>query len=486
MQEKEIRWKTSFLPFSIYLCFFIFLASCDSCNNSKDMRIPEFQDDTSDITPGDISDRLVARIYFDATLSMQGFVVLGSTLYTQICPYLESAIVSGWENEKVDFFRFGEQVEPIDRDTYLQAGYVDFYEDENIYRETFIEKIIDYEDQLVSKQMKARNRPEALTETEVSSTPKESTEAVTPTEEVNESRKEGRLVVIVTDLFQDRGDINLLVTQLKEKYIKKGLEVGLFGLRSQFDGTVYDTGIGQAPLPYRSDPNNPETFRPFYLLVLGKHADIAHYFDRLTANSTDAQKIIFSRYLVSRLVSFEDAVTKSDEDAAIKTENLNSKTFVRSEEPYLKQFEIVKDSNPAKISATLKYDPLRHAMFFGSNAFEVSTTAKPMGETEENPDAAACLKVTSKLNEDGNKLSVDFSLDSRSLQGKAVYLYEVTLSPDLDAYQTPNWCSEWNMGNARNGAKTLNLVNFVRDLSQVTARMHRPKIAKFHFYIEKR
>ena len=142
----------------------------------------------------------------------------------------------------MDFFRFGEQVESINRNTYLQAGSVDFYEDENIYRETFIQKIIDYEDQLVSEQMKAPNRPEALTETEVSSTPKESTEAVTPTEEVNESRKEGRLVVIVTDLFQDRGDINLLVTQLKEKYIKKGLEVGLFGLRSQFDGTVYDTG----------------------------------------------------------------------------------------------------------------------------------------------------------------------------------------------------------------------------------------------------
>ena len=42
------------------------------------------------------------------------------------------------------------------------------------------------------------------------------------------------------------------------------------------------------------------------------------------------------------------------------------------------------------------------------------------------------------------------------------------------------------MGTARDGSKTLNLVNFVRDLSQVTARMHRPIIAKFHCYIEKR
>ena len=75
-----------------------------SCNTDKDSGIPEFQDDTSDVTPGDISDRLIARIYFHTTLSMQGFVVSGSTHYTRICPALESVIVSGWTDGKADFF----------------------------------------------------------------------------------------------------------------------------------------------------------------------------------------------------------------------------------------------------------------------------------------------------------------------------------------------------------------------------------------------
>ena len=82
----------------------------------------------------------------------------------------------------------------------------------------------------------------------------------------------------MTDLFQDRRDVNLLVSQLKDKYIKNGLEVGLLGLRSEFNGKVYN--LGTTPILYRSTPDNPETFRPFYLLVLGRHADIAHYFDR--------------------------------------------------------------------------------------------------------------------------------------------------------------------------------------------------------------
>ena len=450
------------MPFSIYLCFFIFLISCD---NSKDMGIPEFQNDTFDITPGDISDRLIARICFDATLSMQGFVVPRSTRYTQMCPYLESVIVSGWRDGKVDFFRFGEQVESIDRGTYLKAGSVDFYDDKNINRETFIQKIIDYEDQLDGGQMEASKISEASTE------------------EVNESRKENRLVVIVTDLFQDNSDINLLVNQLKGK-IKNGFEVGLFGLRSQFDGTVYDTGIGEAPMPYQSDPKDPETFRPFYLLVLGRYADIAHYFDRLKANNPDAKTIIFSRYLVSPLLSFDGAKIKTE----IKTENLNRKT--ESQDPRLEQYEIVDNSKDATISAKLEYVLLPHVMPFDSDTLEVSIIAKhaPMGETKISPEAKGCLKVKSKLskNEDGNELSVDFSLDSRSLPGKAVYLYEVTLHPGIDTYRAPDWCSAWDMGGERNGSKTLNLVNFVRDLSLVTAQEHHPKIAKFYCYIGKR
>ena len=433
------------------------------------MGIPDPPEPLPDLPP--VSDRLVARIYFDATLSMQGFVVPGSTRYTQICPYLESAIVSGWRDGKIDFFRFGEQVESIGRDTYLKVGHTDFYENENIYRETLIQKVIDREGQLASNGI------------EESTIPEKSTEITTTPEEVNNSKEESRLVVIVTDLFQDKSDITLLVNRLKEKYIQNGLEVGLFGLRSQFDGTVYDTGIGEEPLPHRSDLTNPETFRPFYLLVLGRYADIAHYFNRLIANEfPEAQTIIFSRYLVSSLPSFEGA--------SIKLNNLNEKTYVPSEDPHLKQHEIVRSSDPAEISAKMKYVPLPHAMFFDANTFKPSTNAQhaPMGKTERSREAEECLKVTSTLskNEDGDELSVGFILDSRSLLGKAVYLYEVTLRPGIDTYRAPDWCSAWDMGVERDGSKTLNLVNFVRDLSQVTAREHRPKIAQFHNYIGKR
>ncbi len=466
---------------SIYLCLFIFFTGCDTDKQG----IPDPPEPLPPLPS--ISDRLVARIYFDATLSMQGFVAPGSTHYTRICPDLESVIVSGWKDETVNFFRFGEKVESIDRSTYLQAGYESFYEQEHIFRETYIEEVIQHEEQLVNAQMEANSTPEDTTGTDVNDTPEATIEGVTPTETVNERKQEGQLVVIVTDLFQDDSDITLLIDHLKEKYIKKGSEVGLFGLRSQFDGTVYDIGIGAgSSMPYRSNPGDPETFRPFYLLVLGKYADIAHYFDRLIANGfSDAETIIFSQYLVSPLLSFENA--------KIDPYNLNKKVVNRdhSRNPILEQYEIVKGSDPAKISAKMEYVPLPHAIPFDSNTFENPIIAehkaehKPdrNGENERSPDAMDCLEVTPTFSE--NELTVEFALTA-SLPRKAVYLYEVILLPAIDTYKVPDWCSDWNMGAERNGAKTLNLVNFVRGLTETTVRDHLPKIAQFYFYIKKR
>lgn len=466
MQEKKIRREASFLLFSIYLCVFTFLISCDNAR----MVPPKFEPPRG-ITPGSISDKLVAHIYFDASLSMQGFVKPGSTDYTRMCPYLESVIVSGWTDGRADFFQFGERVEPIDRDAYLNVISVNFYGKKNINRETFIQKIIDHEGQSVSNGMEVSNIPEKLTE------------VVPSMEEVNQSQKESRLVVIVTDLFQANSDINLLVNQLKERFIKNDLEVGLFGIRSEFNGRVYDLGIDPRSIEYDSGPDS-KNFRPFYLLVLGRHADIAHYFDRLKASGfPEAHTIIFSKHLVSPLLSIDGDSIKPE------LNNLNRDTF-RSVPPHVKQFRIRDNAKSASISAKLVYVPLQHAMFFDSDTFEVSIIAKhaPIGETERSLEAQKCLNVTSTLskNEEGHELTVDFKLDSQSLPRKTIYLYEVTLRPAIDTYRAPEWCSDWDMGTGIHGSKTLNLVNFVRDLSQVTARMHHPKIAEFRCYIEKR
>ena len=461
MQQENIWWKKDLLLFSIYLCFFLFLTSCE------DLIIPDPPPNPSGQTPDTISENLVVRIYFDASVSMQGFVVPNSTQYKNILRPLESVITSSWKNGKTEFFSFGENVQKIDRDRYLSVGSVDFY----VEWRTYIQKIFEYEQQLVKDKIGINN------------TSHDSLDVDTSSNDTNDSTEENHIVVIVTDLFQDRRDVNLLVSQLKEKYIKQGVEVGLLGLRSEFDGKVYN--LGTAPLPYRNKSGNPETFRPFYLLVIGKHADIAHYFDRLMANGfTDAQTIIFSRYLVNPILSFEDVTPEFD--------NLIRDTIAEERDPRVKEYRITNRDESSTISTKLKLILLPHVISFVPEEFDISIDAEHRPDTdginEVSLDAQRCLQVTSTHfeNDDSTELSVDFNLDSGSLLDRRIYLYSVTLRPDIDSFKEPDWCSEWDMGDERNGAKTLNLLNFVRDLTQVTVVEHEPIIAKFHFYIEKR
>lgn len=459
-----------FLRFSICLCLLIFFLSCKQPNIPPEL--PDFGE--SQMIPGALSNTLVARIYVDATLSMQGFVNPGSTRYTQILRPLESAITTGeWQNRRVEFFRFGTQVEAIIRNNYLQATAPEFYENTNINLETRIQEVIDFETQEVINGERANNSIEnrgAYVESE---------------EKINDSNEVSRLVIIVTDLFQQNSDINLLVNQLREKYIEKGFEIGLLGLRSHFDGTVYDTGMRGTPIPYQSDLRDTETFRPFYLLVLGRHADIAHYFDRLTGRGfLEAETVIFSRYLVESLASFEGALIDPLSHLG------RVETLGNSQNSRLKQFRILRDPDTAGFSAILRCTSLPYAMSFdNSKKLKASVIAKTRsgGQDEESLVAQKCLKVTSSVSKNGlrNELTVDFSLTPRSLK-RGIYLYEVILSPNIDGYRAPDWCQVWDMGLERDGSKTLNLVNFVRDLSQVTAQIHRPKIARFYCYIEKK
>ena len=159
--------------------------------------------------------------------------------------------------------------------------------------------------------------------------------------------------------------------------------------------------------------------------------------------------------------------------------------LVRPPDARLKQFRIRKNPDTAKFSVTLKYIPLPHALSFDPNQLEDSVIAKHAlaGKTEESPTAQECLEVTSTLL--NNKLTLNVTLTPRTLPAR-IYLYEVTLRPKIDGYQMPVWCSDWDMGSGRDGSKTLNLGNFVRDLSQVTAQVYQPKIAKFYCYIEKK
>jgi hypothetical protein len=391
-----------------------------------------------------VSQKLKARIYIDATVSMEGFVVPGtSTNYAQILQPLETAVVSGWRDAQVEFYKFGAQVSSLPGRTYLKATQRDFYQDSDIKKKTLIEEVIDSDDT-------------------------------------------GGLTVVVSDLFETDADVTLLMTKLKEKYLQKNLAVGVLGIKSQYDGTVYDAGINAYAFSYRSD-ENPDSFRPFYVLILGKHADVAHYFEQLKSSVLssfvpEAEFVIFSRHLVNPLSSFEEASMDSI-DKIVEVGNLIKPD---NQDNRLKQFLIRGNPKTAAFIATLKYTSLPYTMSFNPTELEPEVIAhlcqsNTLVESLEAKRSFVIEQIT--LSDAG--ITFQAKLTPTLLSSNGIYCYEVILRPKASAYQMPDWFSAWNMDTTQEGFKTLNLNRLLSGLWRATVQIHQPKIAKFYCYIKK-
>src|SRR6267142_1707450 len=233
-------------------------------------------------TPAPASEGLKVDLFFDATLSMKGFVTAQTTTsYQLLVPMLERGVIEGWRGGEVTFYKFGDDIAPLPGRSYLDAVKEAFYEDSRLNRRTLIERVID----------------------------RASTD---------------HLTVIITDLFQTNADINQLSEKLKQKFITNNLSIGVYAIRSQFAGAIYDIGPNAYSFPYTTKGNEG---RPFYLLTFGKYSDVAHYFGVLDASGLNAvaekHKLIFSRYLTSQPLAFARTRLKTaDKISEISPSNL--------------------------------------------------------------------------------------------------------------------------------------------------------------------
>ncbi|MBI1923903.1 hypothetical protein HYR99_06595 [Candidatus Poribacteria bacterium] len=383
---------------------------------------------------------------------MEGFVTPGlSTHYARILQPLESAVETGWAGGQAVFYQFGTRVEPLPERGYLRAQQPIFYQNPQINKETHIEQVIDRADT-------------------------------------------GHLTVIVTDLFQHEADVVLLMAKLKEKYIRNNLAVGVLGLRSQFDGIVYDVDIRADKFKYQSG-EKPENFRPFYVLMLGKHADVAHYFEQFQSSGlssglsflTETKFVIFSRHLANPLSSFKEASVDSI-DKMVQVGDLVTATTPNKR---MKQFRVRGNPATASFAATLKYTPLPYTMEFTELESEVvarqyeqkDKLAKSMDELEESEEAKQILVIEQIASNGGVKFHA--KLTPPSLSSDRIYIYDVTLRPKESAYRMPAWFSAWDMGTAQDGSRTLNLNRFLSDLWRATVQIHHPKVARFYCYVKK-
>ncbi|HZE72495.1 MAG TPA: hypothetical protein VE135_23545 [Pyrinomonadaceae bacterium] len=408
-----------------------------------------------------ISDSLKVDLFFDATLSMKGFTLTQtSSSYQQSVPLLERAVIEGWRGGEASFYKFGDEIAPLPGRAFLEATKPQFYSDSKYNKRTFIERVIDRADL-------------------------------------------DHLTVIVTDLFQDNADVNQLSTKLKNKFIANGLSVGVLGIRSQYDGTVYDVGTDNYSFSYKSS-EKPDSGRPFFLLAFGSHANVAQYFAVLElsglSNFPERHALILSRFLTAQSAPFATAKLKT----ANKMSEISSSNLLESStgQDHIKAFQITKGKTETSFTTEWAYAPLpnviEHAPALAPEltAWKGENSGGKQLTLVESSAAKTALEITAKLFPETapfSKLDLQARLNVKDLPASGKYCYRIVLRPN--SYSLPSWVSEWNMRDIEiktwhmkvgqfNGAKTYNLENFLSTLQGAVLNTTPPEVGDIYLYLK--
>ncbi len=360
-------------------------------------------------------------VYLDATTSMEGFVGRESE-YGEFLYALEAALTSRWPEADVRYFRFGTRVDSIGRDTFLTAR-----EDPAFYR--------------VPGLFERTNIDSVLVRT-----------------------GSDRVAVVVTDLFQDEGDTNALVRQVKERVFEQGLAAGLLAVESRFAGRVYDAPGG--PYAFASTPGDPATYRPFYALLVGR----APLLRRLVFTTLEGSAAVrpdrfalLSPYVVE---AFDVELTKAGgpEGQAINAAGPDG------------EFRLRGDALGGTLNGRLSFTPAPAAVSFDPTRIELVAYRFAPGEQDSTLTTDVEME---NLRVDGNAVTFDLRLAPEGPPG--TYRYLLLFRTGDGAVRAPDWVREISTTAPSATAdpnKTLNLERLVSNLAQSAATVRRPLVGR--------
>ena len=380
-------------------------------------------------------------IYLDATLSMVGFVNNRSSIYNRFLDELEIAAAGSWQAANVQFFKFGTKIKPIDREGFKAAKTPAFYRERGIFERTNIDSVIN----------RTNNR---------------------------------RVTVVLTDLFQDEGDVNSIVLQIREKCFARGIQAAVLAVPSDFNGTVFDAIV--SPYRYKSVPGDRSTYRPFYALMFGEEHNLERMFGFLQTAEyiEDEYFFMISRHIIEK---FSARVTKMRKSRALNRRKMRTP----GRYPHHFGFSLKKGKEQGTIIAGFRLERQPHAADFQERALELIAFRKKSlpGEKTASGDSVLTdnLKLT-RLERMGDSLTavIDLQLD----EPPGIYSYLVYLQlPPNGGLEIPQWIDAFSSPNptaSRDANKTLNLRKFVSDLIRASQSLAPPRVAKFYMTVYKR
>lgn len=376
------------------------------------------------------------QVYVDATPSMSGYVAVPESEYVKAIRIIDRA--ASELTEKPEYFAFGEKSISFKQDQFIDGVQKSsFYGGTNdVLRNTRLINIIP---------------------------------------EVNQN-DEDKLIVAVTDLYEDKGYVTPLTSKLN-RYIKSGYAVGIVGVKSKFKGTIYDFDGAGSEFKYPESDDAPPKIRPFYVVLIGSYENVSKYVGLLQAKDQkifddNSFSVFYSQPVqeIGRLVDLSNRVLPSPSQGFVPaaTKKLNQGgVIVEVSGDNIELLRVGK--KPIEINYKADFSPvpkvfdvLDLSLSISIDSYELFTGSNPKPqETEALTFGEPVAYVDKKLIE--LRTSIDPSKLASGISSiKAMIKVDESKS---GINKNRQWWSSWNAEiGSRDGSKTVNLSAFLDDL----------------------
>ena len=381
------------------------------------------------------SEKIDTDIYFDATVSMKGFTTLAaSNVYLTLPDLLGDLCNSAGE---VKFFAFGEQIRPLDGRTYRQF-----------------------------------------------TTPEVYTEPITAVANVIDRADTNHLSIIVTDLFESESDWSNVTQKLREKFFANHLSVAVIGIRNSFYGEIFDVGLNAAKFRYNSF-DNPDRYRPFYLLVMGRDDIVKNFLRKFNERQTlpnDTGYLLLSENLTETPSDFSNFELG-------EVENFYSDDTLGLDNR-VKEFGVDKFSEAASFIFSWQYNPPLGACPIDLSDVDTDVEIFSVNGEEWSPLENNDVRVSFlKDNRQADIFLIKVSLTpEKSLAEGKLNFVRIKVMPKEQGYRLPPWVELWSVnvdGAAKifDGSKTLNLTRVLGSLKDSISSASRPALMNINFVV---
>ena len=439
------KWQ-AFIMAAIWLLSLV-ISGCGDSDLEKPLSMPM----DAAVRPEPLPEQIIVDVYWDATVSMQGFTKLAAgNIYRNLPDTLgDLGGTLGKSLGEVHFFRFGEQITPVEGREYRRFSNSDYY-----------------------------------------------TEVVTSFGGVLDVANPQHLSIVVTDLFESEADWSNVTQKLREKYFSQHMTVAIIGVKNSFSGEIFDVGLNAATFSYDSG-DDPSRFRPFYLFLMGTETQVRAFLEKWMEKESqngEMEYVVFSEHFTKDVLNFQLSKAKDKQ-------NLFEDRQLPKADDRLQEVGFADKNNRVQITLPGKCQLLPYGCLKTENISnldsQVTIYALNSDEMWEKYDGSkkpdAVFESTYNADEEGNncELKLGFHADGVMPRGR-IGLMQVQILPSRQNLELPGWLTAWDMGDIDahpelfDGSKTVNLGKIAASLKDTLLTAAQPTLAEFYLVVDGR